>query len=255
MRTLRLTIAYDGTRYCGWQVQRRVGAEKPQPTVQAALEATLARILQEKVRLVGSGRTDAGVHAEAQVAHLKTAHRISAERLLRSVNGLLADDIAILSITEVPDSFHARFSAREKHYRYRLYTGKVVPPFVKPYVHHVTFPLNLTAMRREAAALKGRHNFRAFAHVAAGKSAVRTIRSVALSRRGNEIWFDFRGEGFLHTMVRSLVGTLLDVGRGRLPAGTVKRLLALPGRRSLGTTAPAKGLVLVAVCYSRRRSA
>ena len=259
MRALKLTIAYDGTRYAGWQVQEASnqkpavrGQKSLKPTVQGTLEGVLRRILQEPVRVVGSGRTDAGVHAAAQVAHVRTRSGMPRERLLRSLNQLLPPDLAVSRIDDVDAAFHARFHAVRKRYRYRLATGPVVPPFIRPYVHHVRAPLDVARMRREAAALKGRHDFRAFARggsLADGRSAVRTIADIALRRRGDELHLDIEGNGFLHTMVRTIAGTLVDVGRGRLPPGTVRRMLRTGDRRLAGTVAPAQGLTLRAVVY------
>ena len=248
MRTLKLTIAYDGTRYAGWQVQRR-GTRKP--TVQGTIEQTLRQILQEPVNVVGSGRTDAGVHALAQIAHLKTRTIIPHKRLLRSLNQLLPHDIAITHLEEANGSFHARFDTVAKRYRYRLFTGAVVPPFIRPYVHHVGVPLNTALMRREAASLRGRHDVRAFARTGqAARGTVRTITRIELRRRGAELHLNIEGTGFLHTMVRSIMGTLIDIGRGRLPAGTIRRMLRTGDRRLAGTTAPPHGLTLVSVDYA-----
>jgi tRNA pseudouridine38-40 synthase len=260
MRTLKLTVAYDGTRYAGWQVQRNSdkrqatsNKQKQKPTIQGTLERVLTQILQEAVRAIGSGRTDAGVHALAQVAHIRVRNPMPCERLRHSLNQLLPADIAVMTIDAVPDSFHARFDASTKQYRYRVFTGPVVPPFLRPYVHHVPRPLGLAAMRREISALVGRHDFRAFARAApTNGSTRRTIRAVRLLKRGDELHFEVQGDGFLHTMVRSMMGTLLDVGRGRLPAGTMARMLRTGDRRLAGTTAPAKGLTLVEVRYGVR---
>lgn len=243
--------------------------------MQGTLEEVLRRILQEPVRIVGSGRTDAGVHALAQVAHVQTRSMVSLDRLLRSVNALLPPDIAVTRIEEAPAAFHARFHATRKRYRYRFFTGLVVPPFIRPYVHHLRTPVHVPLMRREAAALRGRHDFRAFARrgqgatarlieapghgaaarparvAARGRGTRRTITDVRLRRRGDELHLDVEGDGFLHTMVRSIAGTLVDVGRGRLPAGTVRRMLRAGDRRLAGTTAPAHGLTLLSVDYGQ----
>ena len=271
MRTLKLTIAYDGTRYEGWQTQRRRAAG---PTVQGALEQVLRQILQEPVTVVGSGRTDAGVHAAAQVAHVKTRSAISVPRLLRSVNQLLPPDIAVTRLAAVRASFHARFDAVRKRYRYRLFTGEVVPPFIRPYVYHVRAPLSLSGMRREAAALLGRHDFGAFArarkdggttpstrYARSGSSratsrgtTTRAITRLSLRRQGQEIYLDVEGDGFLHTMVRTIAGTLVDVGRGHLPAGTLRRMLRTKRRKLAGIVAPARGLTLVSVRYAQHAS-
>ena len=249
MRTLKLAIAYDGTRYAGWQVQRH------KPTIQGTLEGALRRILQEPVRVVGSGRTDAGVHAEAQVAHVRTHSGMPRERLLRSLNQLLPPDVAVTRIEEAGATFHARFRASRKRYRYRLFTGPVVPPFVRPYVHQVRAPLDVALMRREAAALRGTHDFKAFARAAAVPRGTtrRTLTAIRVRRFGDELHLDVEGNGFLHTMVRTIAGTLVDVGRGRLPPGTARRMLRTGSRALAGTVAPAQGLTLRAVAYPGER--
>ena len=201
--------------------------------------------------VIGSGRTDAGVHALGQIAHVRTRRDPDTARLLRSVNALLPDDIAVLQIERAGPAFHARYNAVSKHYRYRIYTGSVVPPFERRYVLHDPRPLNVAAMRREARALRGRHDFRAFARAGgSGRGTTRTIVSIAVRRVGSELWIDVEGSGFLHTMVRSIVGTLRDVGRGRFPSGTVQRLVRYGVRQDVGTTAPARGLTLIAVHYA-----
>lgn len=222
------------------------------PTIQGTLEQTLRRILREPVRIVGSGRTDSGAHAEGQVAHLRTRSPMPARRLQRALNHFLPSDIAVLDVCEAPSTFHAQRSAVRKSYRYRMYTGAVPPPFIRPYVHHVRVPLDVARMRREAAALKGRHDFTAFARAEAAKryGARRTIYRIALRRTGSELQLDVTGNGFLHTMVRSIAGTLIDVGRGRLPSGTVKTLLRSRQRAQAGVVAPARGLTLLNVSYS-----
>ena len=260
MRTLKLTIAYEGTRYAGWQIQKGEGqgargrGRGTKRTVQGTLEQILRRILRHPVRVLGSGRTDAGVHALAQVAHMTTRSMIPCDRLRRSVNQLLPEDIVVSSVEEIHGRFHARFDASRKQYRYRIVTGPVVTPFVRRYAHHVPVPLNLARMRRETASLLGRHDFRSFAKSRHdGRSTARTIVRAALCRRGDELHLDLEGDGFLHTMVRSIAGTLIDIGRGRLPEGTMQRLLRSPSRALAGTTAPARGLMLMGVIYQRSR--
>ena len=216
------------------------------------------------MRVTGSGRTDAGVHALAQVAHLKTRSSTPRRRLLHSANALLPRDIAILDVQEAPAGFHAQFSAKRKRYRYRVFLGEAPSPFIHPYVHHVQARLKMRLMRREAAALRGRHDFKAFARssgagphtkrfgVGAGRrTTVRSLTEVQLRRRGEELHFEFEGNGFLHTMVRSMTGTLLDVGCGRLAPGTIRRMLRRRDRQLAGRTAPAKGLALVSVDYAQ----
>ncbi|MBI2094053.1 MAG: tRNA pseudouridine(38-40) synthase TruA [Candidatus Omnitrophica bacterium] len=259
LRTLKLTIAYIGKRYAGWQVQKNSiqqsafsNQRKQKPTVQGTLEEALQRIVQEPVRVIGSGRTDSGVHALSQVAHIKIRSTISCRKLLGGLNHLLPSDISVMDVQQVSDDFHARFDALRKCYRYRVFIGSVASPFIRPYVYPISAPLNLSKMRREAIHLRGRHNFRAFAHI--GKRAMTTKRALfkaQVRRVGDELHFEFEGNGFLHTMVRSMVGTLLDVGRGRLPEGTIQRLLKTHKRELSGTTAPPQGLTLVSVTYGK----
>ena len=258
IRTFKLTIAYDGTRYAGWQAQRyssqqSAASNKPErkPTIQGTLEQTLKRILQESVKVIGSGRTDAGVHAIAQVAHVRTRSRLSCNRLLRSVNQLLPSDIALTQIEQAHSAFHARFHATRKRYRYCIFTGSVVPPFIRPYVLHFPDRLNAALMRREAAYLKNRHDFRAFAQAKSvrQRSTIRTITDVQFKRQGPQLQIEVEGNGFLHTMVRSIVGTLMDVGRGHLPPGTIRRMVQSKNRDMAGSTAPARGLTLLRVHY------
>ncbi len=249
MPTLKLTLAYDGTHYAGWQRQGRGSA----PTIQGVLEEIAGRILQERVRVIGSGRTDAGAHAQAQVAHLRTRRAIEPARLARSLNQLLPADVVVCRIEPVRDSFHARFDAQRKRYRYRIVTQPAVSPFDQRYVCQVLYPLQVGLMRREAKALVGRHDFRAFARAPGAAprrgGTRRVIKDASIRRCDGELRIEVEGSGFLHAMVRSIVGTLVDVGRGRRPAGTVRRMLRTGDRRLAGTTAPAKGLTLLWVAY------
>ena len=245
MRTLKLTLAYDGTAYTGWQGQRT-----SRPTVQGTVERALRRILQEPVRVVGSGRTDAGAHAEAQVAHLRVRSMMPADVLRRAANALLPPDIVVTKVEDAPEAFHARFDARHKRYRYRMVNGPVVLPFERRWVHQVRSPLNLALMRREAAALVGRHDMRAFHKTSRPvRDARRRISSLSIRRRGDHVTLEIEADGFLYTMVRTIVGTLIDVGRGRRPPGTMAALLTRRDRRAAGPSAPAKGLCLVSVRY------
>lgn len=246
IRTLKLTIAYDGTGFAGWQ--RQVRGRTELRTIQGELTRVLRAILRERVTVIGSGRTDAGVHALAQVAHVRTRSALSCAKALGSVNALLPPDIAVLQLEEAAPGFHAQFHAVSKRYRYRMFIGPVVPPFIRPYVLHVRAPLNIARMRREAATLIGRHDFKGLVR-ASGRngSTVRRILDVRFMRRGQELVLEVEGSGFLYMMVRSIAGTLLDVGRGRLPEGTMKKLLSAGRRELAGTTAPARGLCLVRV--------
>ena len=213
------------------------------------LEDVLARILQERVRAVASGRTDAGVHAQAQVVHVRTRRAIEPARLVRSLNALLPADVAVSRLEPANGAFHARFDARRKRYRYRIVTQPVVSPFIRRYVYQMPHRLDVGLMRREAKALVGRHDVRAFARGHVRGSARRLLSDVRVVRRDGELQIELEGSGFLHTMVRSIVGTLLDVGRGHRPPGTIRRMLRTGDRRLAGPTVPAKGLTLVSVAY------
>lgn len=247
MRTLKLTLAYDGTGYAGWQIQK---GGKGKPTIQGTLQETLRRILQEPVTVVGSGRTDAGVHALAQVAHVRTRSTIVRERLRRALNGLLPPDITVRRLEEAPEGFHAQRDAVSKRYRYTLVTGPVVLPFERPYVQHLRQSLAITRMRRAARGLRGRHDFLAFR--ASGSSAQTTKRKlsdVRIKQMPDRVVIELEGDGFLYKMVRGIVGTLMEIGRGRLPEKTMRRILRTKDRRLVGPTAPARGLMLLHVRY------
>jgi tRNA pseudouridine38-40 synthase len=258
LRTIKLTIAYDGTGYAGWQRQTRrrksgTPAASALPTIQEALEHALESVLRHPVQVIGSGRTDAGAHAAAQIAHLKTSSRIPASQLARALNHLLPETIAVTAAADAPSSFHARRAAVSKLYRYRIYTGRVVPPFIRRYVHHARSRLNIRLMREELRGLEGVHDFRGFARAGHGRATTRrAILRARLRRSDDELYLDILGDGFLHAMVRSIAGTLIDVGRGRLPGGTVRKILRTGDRRLAGTTAPAHGLILLSVQYAAR---
>jgi len=249
MRYLKLTIAYDGTDFHGWQMQRG------KPTVQGELVSVLGRLTQESIALHGSGRTDAGVHALGQVASFRTQSSLSANEFQRALNALLPPAIRIVASEETGPDFHARWSARAKTYRYRLYRGKVVPPTVWRYVLHYPFPLDEDRMREAAARFVGSHDFAAFAASTGSedddkeRSTVREIYSTELLRSPDdeELVFTVRGRSFLRYMVRKMVGTLLDVGRSRLGPEDIDKLYELKDRSKSGPTVPPQGLCMVSV--------
>lgn len=246
-RALKLTIAYDGTRYGGWQTQR--GHQAHAPAVQQAIEAALLRITQERVRLTGSGRTDAGVHAEGQVAHCRLRSRITLSRLQRSLNALLPDDVVIRRVVRAPDGFHARFSATRKRYRYQIWNSPVRNPQRHPFVHQVAVPLNVAAMRRAAHLLAGRHDFRRFQ--SAGRpvrSTGRTVHRLTVRHQPPLITIEIEADGFLYRMARAIAGTLIEIGRGRWTPSVVTALLRGTCRQAV-VVAPAKGLTLLQVTY------
>jgi tRNA pseudouridine38-40 synthase len=249
MRYFKLTIAYDGTDFHGWQMQAN------RPTIQGEIVNVLQRLTQEKINLHGAGRTDAGVHALGQVGSFRTQSHLSAEEFQRALNALLPPTIRITGAEEVGPDFNARWSARGKIYRYRLYRGKVVPPMIWRYVLHYPFPLNEEAMIDAAARFVGMHDFASFAASTGSedddkeRSTEREIYSTELVRSpdNEELVFTVSGRSFLRYMVRKMVGTLLDVGRGKLTPADIDRLYELKDRSKSGPTVPPQGLVMVAV--------
>jgi len=245
-RNHRLDVAYNGTRYSGWQVQSR------QPTIQGRLEDTLAVLYGQPVSVQGSGRTDAGVHACGQVAHFFAPPLIPAEQLPRVLNDRLPLDIRIRGAAFVPDDFHARRSAASKIYRYHLWLGPCTDPFVAPFVVPVLFRPDLDAMQDGARRLCGTHDFSSFCSQAApDANHVRTIRRFHVFRRGRLIFFRVEATGFLQQMVRNMVGTLLEIGRGRFPAAEMDAILAARDRRRAGPAIAPRGLFLMRVRYPR----
>lgn len=249
MRYFKLTIAYDGTDFHGWQIQAN------KPTIQGEIVNVLQRLTQEKIVLHAAGRTDAGVHALGQVASFRTQSSLSAQEFQRAQNALLPPTIRIVGSEEVGPDFNARWSALGKIYRYRLYRGKVVPPMVWRYVLHYPFPLDEDAMRDAAARFVGMHDFASFAASTGSeeddkeRSTEREIYSTELARSADneELLFTVKGRSFLRYMVRKMVGTLLDVGRGKLSPADIDRLYELKDRSKSGPTVPPQGLVMVEV--------
>jgi tRNA pseudouridine38-40 synthase len=240
----RLTLEYDGAGFAGWQVQ-----PAGRRTVQGELEAALARVTGQRCRAVGASRTDAGVHAEGQVASVELARALDAARLLRALNGVLPADLAAVECAEADANFHARRSARSKLYRYRVWNGPSPSPSRAAWTHRVVTPLDLAAMRRAASHLVGTHDFRSFqAARSAPGSTVRTLARVDVEGRSRgevQIWVE--GDAFLRHMVRILAGTLVEVGIGRRDPESIPALLAARDRSRAGRTAPARGLCLVRV--------
>jgi tRNA pseudouridine38-40 synthase len=249
MRYLKLTIAYDGTDFHGWQIQ------SGKPTVQGEIVSILRRLTQENIAIHGSGRTDAGVHALGQVASFRTQTALTTTELQRALNALLPPTIRIIGADETGPDFNARWSARAKTYRYRLYRGKVVPPMIWRYVLHYPFPLDEDAMRDAAARFAGTHDFASFAASTGSeeddkeRSTEREIYSTELARTSDdeELVFTVKGRSFLRYMVRKMVGTLLDIGRGKLTPDDIERLYEIKDRSKSGPTVPPQGLVMVEV--------
>ena len=244
MRNLRLDICYDGTRYRGWQ--RLPGRED---TIQGKLETALSRILAEPIEISGSGRTDAGVHALGQVANFHCESTMSAPEILQNLRRYLPEDIGIYSCRDVSPRFHARLSAKEKTYRYRIWNSEMPCVFDRRFVAVMPEILDLSAMERGAALLLGQNDFSAFCgNPKMKKSTVRYLRTIEIRREGEEIQLFFTGNGFLHNMVRILVGTLVEVGRKERAAESLPELFG-KSRAEAGFLAPPQGLCLMEVQY------
>jgi tRNA pseudouridine38-40 synthase len=250
MRNLKLILSYDGADFSGWQVQPDA------PTVQGTLASAIGRITGEKVLPQGSGRTDAGVHALGQVATVVTGSSVPSENFAKALNDILPASVRVLDVKEMPLEFHARHSARAKTYRYRIYRESICPPFLARYVWHYPYRLNEEAMIAAAARVVGEKDFTSFAAVDPERgrggelaSNVRTIFSSMWHRSGEELIYTVRGSGFLHHMVRNLLGTFILVGRGTLHVEDMTRILEARDRSAAGATAPASGLYLVDVEY------
>jgi len=264
MRNLRLGIEYEGTNYCGWQVQKsrqvtlpvRQAGKSPRhqsKSIQEVIERTLQKILQEKVKLIASGRTDAGVHAWAQVANFKTNSDIFPGKLQRALNGLLPADITISSVREVPLDFHSRFAAKSKAYRYTILNRSYPSALLKNTVYFYRYPLDIRLMLRESRVLLGRHDFKSFqASGRKERDSVRTIKDLKIIKDRDLIHIEIEADGFLYNMVRNIVGTLIEIGRGRFPRGSLKKILASKNRGLAGPTVPAAGLCLIKVKYGCR---
>jgi len=250
LRNFKIVVAYDGTDFCGWQIQ------PDRPTIQGILADTILRITGERVLPQGSGRTDAGVHALGQVASFALESPIPSQNLLLALNDKLPSAIRCLSIEEVAQNFHARHSAQAKTYEYRLLRRTICSPFLARYVYHYPYPLNEEAMNRAAGSIAGEHDFTSFAGVdpERGKeddeiSNVRTIFESMFVQDDEELIYRVRGNGFLHHMVRNMVGTFLLVGKGTLKPESILEIIAAKNRSRAGQTAPASGLFLVSVEY------
>lgn len=244
MRTLKLTVAYDGTAFAGWQLQAN------QRTVQGVLEEALQPIEGSRVVVYAAGRTDAGVHAAGQVISFTLTSAISCDALVRALNVRLDRDVRVMSAEDAPDGFNARFHARQKTYRYAIYNAAVVPPPLRQFVWPVPQPLDVVAMNEAAALLIGEHDFAAFQ--GAGSDVITTRREILASHvlsREAQVFYEVTGTGFLRHMVRNIVGTLVDIGRGRRPVADVERVLHSRERAQASATAPPHGLTLVRVDY------
>ena len=250
MRSVQLTLAYDGTDYAGWQLQ------PGQPTVQAALEEALARVTGQQIRVVASGRTDAGVHARGQVVSLQLSGEMTAAVLQRALNAELPADVAVLEASDAPAGFHAIRDAIRKRYRYLLHDGPVRAVFERRYLWHWPTRLDADAMQRAARPLVGEHDFSSFESKGAERStSVRRVSELTVRRGAGEgadtIEVEIEADGFLYNMVRAIVGTLTEVGRGARPETWPAKVLQATDRSQAGPTAPPQGLCLMGVEYGK----
>lgn len=244
-RNIRIKVAYEGTRYQGWQKQ-----ETRDNTIQGKLEALISRMCEEEIAIQGSGRTDAGVHALGQVANFHTSCQMSLEDMQRYMNQYLPEDIAVVEIAEASQRFHSRLNACGKRYSYRIWNSSVPNVFWRRFSHTVEEPLDVDAMKQAAKLLCGEHDFKAFTSTKKGKkSTVRRIDKIELKQEGALLTLTFTGNGFLYHMIRILVGTLLEVGKGEREAQSVPAILESKNREKAGALVPGKGLVLEEVFY------
>ena len=248
-RNFLMRVAYDGTDFSGWQIQPR------QVTIQGLLVSALEEICGEKISVYGAGRTDAGVHAEEQAANVKLAAPIPCPNLVKALNDHLPASIRILSIQEAAENFHARYDSCSKTYRYRIFRGAICPPWLCRYVYHFPYPLQEEAMQEAAKYFEGTRDFRSFTSADGNasqeeKSSIRKVYRSELLRQAEELVYTVEGSGFLYRMVRNMVGTLLEVGRGRIPPERILGILSACHRPAAGPTAPARGLHLIRVAYA-----
>ena len=253
MHNIKLTLAYDGTDFYGWQIQPE------RPTIQGLLVDVACKLAQERIMVHGAGRTDAGVHALGQVCHFKTQSHLTPIEFQRAFNALLPPTIRVVAAEEVEPDFHARRSAMAKTYRYRIYRGRIVPPFVWRYVLHYPYPLNEAAMMEAARLFEGEHDFTSFAAPSGAEdddhehTTVRTILRSELEHAPEELAYVVRGRSFLRHMVRKMVGMLMDVGRGRLSPADVPKVFEMRDRSRSGPTVPPRGLCMESVEYPEPR--
>ena len=249
MRNIKLTIEYDGTNFNGWQIQGH-----DQRTVQGEIEKVLHRIFKTQTRLIGSGRTDSGVHAKGQVAHFKADSSLQPIRILKAINTYLPEDVSVVKVEDVTEDFHAQYSVKSKIYRYTVLNSDHRLPLSRFVSFVYPYRLNLAVIRQEAKSLIGKKDFRSFqsfdpALKPKKKNSVRTIKKLTIKKRGDFVYIDIEADGFLYKMVRNIVGTLLEIGSGLKPKGSIKKILRQKDRTQAGQTAAAHGLCLLEVKY------
>ncbi|MBO5372057.1 MAG: tRNA pseudouridine(38-40) synthase TruA [Lachnospiraceae bacterium] len=245
MKNFKMLIAYDGTRYKGWQNQKSTDA-----TIQGKIESVLGKAAGHPIDVIGSGRTDAGVHAKGQVANFYIEDTFTAETLLEYLNTYLPEDIAVLSVEEVEERFHSRYHAVEKTYQYRIHTGKIPNVFERKYLYTYTENLQIDKMKKAALNMIGTMDFTSFCgNKKMKKSAVRSVYEITIEKKEQELIITYRGNGFLQNMVRIMTGTLLEVGQGKKKPEDIADILAAKNREKAGYTVPPQGLTLLEVKY------
>ncbi|SHH43337.1 tRNA pseudouridine(38-40) synthase TruA [Tepidibacter thalassicus] len=245
MRNIKLTIQYDGSRYSGWQ---RLG--HTDMTIQSKIENVLSKMTSEKIEIIGSGRTDVGVHALGQVANFKTNSKMTTSEMIEYLYKYLPQDIVVTNIEEVEERFHSRYNASSKKYIYKIYNDIYLNPFLRKYTTHISEKLDIDAMKKASLFIIGEHDFTSFrSSKSKKKSNIRTIYSIDIIEKGNLIEIIVHGNGFLYNMVRIIVGTLLEVGLGNMEPENVNYILLSKDRKLAGPIAPAKGLYLLEVEY------
>lgn len=240
----KITISYDGTNYSGWQIQ------KDKPSIQAFVQKALTTILRENINIVGAGRTDAKVHALEQIAHFTTTKKINIKKTCYSVNCILPKDIRIINIEEVDLSFHARFSAVSKIYRYYICTKNIQDPFSRFYSYSPNKKIDLSLLRKATKYFLKTHDFSSFANKGSAKtSPIKTIYRIDVIERKDDIILEFEADGFLYKMVRNIVGTLIDVATKKIPLENIEKIIKAKDRKKASSPAPAHGLFLMKIFY------
>lgn len=240
----RASVQYVGTRYAGWQSQPN------QKTIQETIQQALQRLNGVRINVIASGRTDSGVHARGQVVHFRQPRKMETGLLRKALNAMLPTDVRIMSVARAASSFHAQKDARRKRYEYHIFNGPVLDPFRQGRVHHLRRRVSFERMQRASPQLEGIHDFSAFAASSSRvKDPRRTVFVSQFRKRGHSLVYRIEGSGFLHHMVRNIVGTLLEIGSGRRPESDLARILASRDRRNAGPTAPPEGLYLMRVWY------
>ena len=245
MQNIKLTLEYDGTNYSGWQIQKNTVY-----TIQEKLQEALAKINKKPVKVQGASRTDAGVHATGQVANCILDVAIPIERVPVALNRLLPDDIVCKKAEKVGMDFHSRYDSSAKKYRYRIFNKKLPSVFVRNYVYHYIYDINLSLMKQACEYFIGTHDFTSFqASGCAAKNTIKTIESMDIYQRKPEIWLEIKGDGFLYNMVRIIVGTLIELSMGKIQLSDIKNIITARDRSQAGFTAPSQGLTLLEVYY------